>query len=604
MSYEPSIIEKPALRPPADPYQTGNFDYDRAWWRESIVYQVYLQSFKDGNNDGIGDFVGLTSKIDYIKSLGIDVIWVSPYFKSPLKDQGYDIADYYSIKEEFGTDKDFENFVNAAHARSMRVLMDGVFNHTSNEHQWFKESKSSKDNPRRDWYIWRPAKTGETGKKVPPNNWRSLFGGCAWEWDDKTQEYYLHLFSRDQPDLNWDNPAVRRAIYGVMQHWLDRGVDGFRLDAINVISKDPNLPDAPIEEPDQPYQSAIQFFNNGPNIHKYLKEMHEYVLSKGDMFTVGEMPIYVSEQEASKYVAKERRELDMVFQFNHLIFDFTEGDKWTIRKWETPELEAVIRRWQQHMLGNHGWNAIFFENHDQPRSIVRWATDNSEYREVAAKMLATLLFSLRGTIFIYQGQELGMSHPQSWSIEDYQDVETINWYQEEYDKRKKENGGREPDMTSALKAIRLRSRDNARVVIPWDDNPNGGFCNSGVTPWIKPDEQYQTINVKKQDKNPESVLNYYRRLIFLRKCQVMMFYGGYTPLDSENKHVIAFLRTQGPFANMTLCNFSDQDTNFDVPPEVRLDFAVLLACNYDIVEPRVPKRIILRPYEARLYGIR
>ncbi|OXV11611.1 hypothetical protein Egran_00628 [Elaphomyces granulatus] len=581
-------------------YQPFLMDFDRVWWREVIIYEIYVQSFQDSNNDGVGDLQGIINRLDYLKWLGADMLWLTPIYESPLEDQGYDISNYKKINPLFGDMKTWKKLCEAIHAKGMKMMMDMVFNHTSSKHEWFLESKSSKDNPKRDWYFWRKGKVGKKGERLPPNNWESLFGGSAWTYDSKTDEYYLHLFASSQPDLNWDTPAVRHAVFDVVKFWADNGTDGFRFDVINLVSKAPGLPDVPIKNLDKFEQPASEMFTNGPNIHQYLHEMNEKVLGKYNSCSVGEMPCGVTEFEASEYVGKDRRELSMVFQFHHMDLDATGGDKWKVRKWELGELERVLRIWQQHMLGNHGWNSLYLENHDQPRSLSRFGTEDPRYRAVCAKMLATFLLALRGTIFLYQGQELGIPHPDNWKIEDYKDVETLN----EYKRRKAENPKKEPDMSSVMHAIKLKGRDNARTPMPWDTSPNSGFTGAGVKPWIKMNDKHSDINVMTQERDQESVLSYFKKLIDIRKQHPLLFYGAFVPIHPGHKHIFSFLRAQGPFRSLIFCSFSPKECEYVIPGEIDIDLAVLVAANYHVTEPKLEYRTVLKPYEARIYALR
>ncbi|KAK3939397.1 glycoside hydrolase superfamily [Diplogelasinospora grovesii] len=584
-----------------DPYGSSIMDLGRNWWRESIIYEIYVQSFQDTNGDGIGDIPGVIQRLDYLKKLGVDMLWLTPVNKSPFKDQGYDISDYTDINEKFGTLADFEELMAKVHQKGMKIMLDVVFNHTSEEHAWFLESKTSKANPKRSWYFWRPGKRAEDGTLKPPNNWESLFGGPAWTFDETTGEYYLHLFSTHQPDLNWDNPEVRQAVADVCDFWLQKGMD-----VINLISKVPGLPDADVVDPSRDVQPALSMFTNGPNVHKYLRELNQRVLSKYDICTVGEMPCGVDKDEASLYVARERKELSMVFQFKHMELDSTQGSKWDIRHWELPELEGIFRSWQQHMLGNHGWNALYLENHDQTRALTRFGrTNDPKYRRVCAKMLCTFYMTLRGTPYIYQGQELGMRPPQTWSIDQFRDVETLNYYRIEYQKRKLKDPGSEPDMSDVLQRVALRSRDNVRIPMQWDrSHPNAGFTDPNVEPWLRMGDCIDEINAEREMTDPDSVYAYYKRLIHLRKSFAFLSYGAYVPLTFDDPDVIAFLRAQGPFRSMIICSFSKENIEWEIPHEIKINMAVLQISNYGVEEDVCPRRMKLRPYETRIYGLR
>ncbi|KAJ9284320.1 CAZyme family GH13 [Paecilomyces variotii] len=587
-----------------NPYQPLVLDFGRVWWREIIIYEIYVQSFQDSNNDGIGDLRGIINRLDYLKKLGVDMLWLTPIYESPLDDQGYDISNYKKIHPQYGTMEDWEELCEKVHEKGMKLMMDMVFNHSSSEHEWFKESRKSKDNPKRNWYFWKKGKIGKNGEKMPPNNWGGLFGGRAWKYDPTTDEWYLHLFAETQPDLNWDNPEVREAVYDTIDFWAKKGTDGFRLDVINLISKTPGLPDAPVTEPDQFEQNAIPMFTNGPKVHEYIHEMNLKVLRKYNCCTVGEMPCGVSQFEASQYVGKERRELSMVFQFDHMDLDGQNGNKWKPRKFELPELERVMRSWQQHMLGNNGWSSLYLENHDQPRAVSRFGSQDPKYRVISAKMLATFLLTLRGTPFLYQGQELGFPHPQKWKIEDYPDLETQAYYKSEYDRRKAANPTKEPDMSDVMHAIRLKGRDNARFPMHWDKSPNAGFSASNVKPWIKMNDESADINVQQQDGDPDSVLNYFRRLLHMRKQHPLMCYGAYVPINPTHPKIMSFLRAQGPWSTLVICNFSTDNVDYVVPDEIDIDLAVPIIANYPLEESKFQRKTCLKPYEARVYSLR
>ncbi|OJJ42749.1 hypothetical protein ASPZODRAFT_155202 [Penicilliopsis zonata CBS 506.65] len=588
----------------SDVYKPLVLDMNRDWWREIIIYEIYVQSFQDSNNDGVGDLRGIIQRLDYLKRLGADMLWLTPIYESPLEDQGYDIANYKAINPLYGTIKDWEDLAAETHKRGMKIMMDMVFNHTSSQHAWFLDSKSSRDSSKRDWYFWRKGKTGKNGERLPPNNWASLFGGSAWKYDEATEEYYLHLFSPSQPDLNWDNPEVRNAVFDVIDFWGKKGTDGFRFDVINLVSKMPGLPDAPVTDPTKFEQNAIPMFTNGPNIHKYMHEMNRKVLSKYTACTVGEMPCGVDEYEASQYVASERQELSMVFQFHHMDLDGADGDKWNPRKWELWEFEKVCRIWQQHMLGNHGWSALYMENHDQARAVSRFGNTDPRFLSVSAKMLATVLFTLRGTVFLYQGQELGMPHPQNWKLEDYPDVETQDYYKSMYKSRKEQDPSKEPDMSDVMNAIKLKGRDNARSPMLWDNSKNAGFTNPEGKTWIRLNEEYMNLNVQTQERDPDSVLNYFKQLAHIRKQHPMLFYGAYVPVNPTDPKVFSFLRTQGPYRTLVFCNWCEEPTDFEIPEDINTDLAVMLIANYHVDEPVLEHKLQLRPYEARMYSLR
>ncbi len=547
---------------------------DKKWWKESVVYQIYPRSFCDSNGDGIGDIKGITSKMDYLKDLGIDVIWLSPVYESPNDDNGYDISDYQAIMKEFGTMEDFEEMLGAAHERGIKLVMDLVVNHTSDEHPWFVESRKSVDNPYRDYYIWRPAKDGKE-----PNNWGSCFSGPAWEFDEETQMYYLHLFSKKQPDLNWDNPKVRDEVFRMMNWWLDKGVDGFRMDVISLISKKPDLPDG------VPGINGYASFNepaNGPHVHEYLQEMREKVLNRADTITVGECS-GVTLEEAKKYARSDGKELNMVFQFEHMDVDADGSNKWSDKKMDLRDLKEVMSRWQKG-LEDIAWNSLFWENHDQPRSVSRFGNDG-EYREASAKMLATCLHMMQGTPYVYQGEELGMTNVPFGKIEDFRDLDSINAYHELTGK----GVFSEEEM---LRYLRYKSRDNARTPFQWDDGENAGFTTG--TPWIMVNPNYKEVNAKEQLAREDSVLNYFRKLIRLRKEYEIIVYGTYDLLLPDSEEIYAYTRTLGDKRLLVVCNFSAGQVRYDAPEE----FAggEILIQNYG--DACVGAGMELRPYEA------
>ncbi|GAW29438.1 alpha-glucosidase [Carboxydocella sp. ULO1] len=557
----------------------------KAWWKEAVVYQIYPRSFMDSNGDGIGDLRGIISKLDYLQELGVNVIWLCPVYKSPNDDNGYDISDYRDIMTEFGTLADWEELLAEVHKRGMKLIMDLVVNHTSDEHPWFIESRKSRDNPYRDYYIWRPGKDGRE-----PNNWRSFFSGSAWEYDETTGEYYLHLFSRKQPDLNWENPRLRAEIYEMMKWWLDKGIDGFRMDVINAISKVPGLPDAP-KRSDDPYQWGTEYFINGPRIHEFLQEMKREVLDHYDIMTVGETP-FVTPEDAIKYTHEETGTLNMVFQFQHMDVDMapnsTKG-KWELYPWKLTDLKKIITTWQKELEGK-GWNSIYLENHDQPRSVSRFA-DDGEYRVPSAKMLATFLLTLQGTPYIYQGQEIGMTNVKFDSIEDYRDIETLNMYREELAK------GSKPE--EILPLIHAKGRDNSRTPMQWDASANAGFTSG--QPWIKVNPNYREINVEQALQDPDSVFHYYKRLIRLRKEMPVFVYGTYDLLLPEDEQIYAYTRTMGEEKLLVVLNFSAATPLFTMPAELeRFSQRQLLIVNYPVNDEE-SREFRLRPYEARVY---
>lgn len=549
---------------------------NKKWWKESVVYQIYPRSFMDSNGDGIGDINGITSKLDYLKELGINVIWLSPVYQSPNDDNGYDISDYQAIMEEFGTMEDFDRMLQAAHERGIKIMMDLVVNHTSDEHTWFVESRKSKENPYRDYYIWREGKNGEA-----PNNWGSCFGGSAWEYDQATDMYFLHLFSKKQPDLNWDNEKVRKEVFDMMTWWLSKGVDGFRMDVISMISKVPELPDGTKGE-GALYGDFGPSVINGPHVHEYLQEMRNRVLSEFDTITVGETS-GVTVEEAVKYAADDESELNMVFQFEQNDLDNGEHSKWNLKKIYLPDLKEILAKWQTRLEGK-AWNSLYWNNHDQPRIVSRLGNDR-EYREVSAKMLATCLHMMKGTPYIYQGEELGMTNVPFASLEEFRDIESINAYHEYT-----ENGiiGEE-DM---LKFLCYKSRDNARTPMQWDNSANAGF--SEVRPWIKVNPNYTEINAQEQLNRDDSVFHYYQKLIALRKQKEIIVYGNFELLLPEDEDIFMYTRALEKEKLLVICNFSKKERVVKLPDG--FEAGDILITNYE--NPEISDEMKLRPYEA------
>ena len=550
---------------------------EKRWWKESVVYQIYPRSFCDSNGDGIGDLNGITGKLDYLKELGIDVIWLSPVYKSPNDDNGYDISDYQAIMDEFGTMEDFDRMLATAHEKGIKIMMDLVVNHTSDEHKWFIESRKSTDNPYRDYYIWRPAK--EDGSL--PNNWGSCFSGPAWEYDKTTDMYFLHLFSKKQPDLNWDNPAVRQDVFDMMNWWLKKGVDGFRMDVISLISKEPGLPD---KEPGINGYATFNVSANGPHVHEYLQEMRQKALNNADTITVGECS-GVTLEEAKKYARSDEKELNMVFQFEHMDVDSDEkAGKWTTRKMDLRNLKKILTRWQKG-LQDIAWNSLYWENHDQPRSVSRFGNDSDEYREISAKMLATCIHMMQGTPYVYQGEELGMTNCPFNTLDNFRDLESINAFHEltEQGKMTKE------DM---MAAIGYKGRDNARTPMQWDDSAYAGF--STANPWIMVNPNYTKINARDQVNREDSVFKYYQKLIKLRHESELIVYGTYDLILDDDKDIYAYIRTLGDEKLIVYCNFSENTREVELPEE--FTNGKVLISNY--IDAKVNHKITLRPYEA------
>jgi oligo-1,6-glucosidase len=557
----------------------------KSWWKESVIYQIYPRSFNDSNGDGIGDLKGIKEKISYLKELGIDVIWLSPVFKSPNDDNGYDISDYRDIMDEFGTMNDFDNMLEEAHKYGIKIMMDLVVNHSSDEHKWFQESRKSLDNPYRDYYIWKKTDNGE-----PPTNWGAAFGGSVWEYDEITGQYYLHLFSKKQPDLNWENPALRQEVYDMMRFWLDKGIDGFRMDVINFISKDTSYPQGEIREGHK-YGSGSKYYMNGPHIHEFLQEMNKEALSQYDTITVGEMP-GVTVDEGKLYTGENRNELNMVFHFEHVGLGDGNYGKWDPNPWKLTQLKEIFTKWQKG-LENDGWNSLYWSNHDQPRAISRWGNDSDEFRVISGKMLATCLHMLQGSPYIYQGEEIGMTNVKFDSINDYRDIETLNAYRDLTD------GSLTHE--EIFKGIYERSRDNARTPVQWDNSDNAGFTNG--TPWINVNPNYPEINAEAVLKDPNSIFYYYKNLIQLRKQNEVIVYGSYDLLLEDDELIYAFTRTLGNEQILVICNFSQETPDFILPENVQFAGKELLISNYNVDENQPISNLSLKPYEARVYRL-
>lgn len=551
---------------------------ERVWWKEAVVYQIYPRSFQDSNGDGIGDIRGITSRMDYLKELGVDVIWLSPVYESPNDDNGYDISNYQAIMKEFGTMEDFEEMLQIAHEKGIKLVMDLVVNHTSDEHPWFVESRSSRENPYRDYYIWREPKAGKE-----PNNWGSCFSGSAWQYDEKTEMYFLHLFSKKQPDLNWDNPKVREEVFSMMNWWLDKGVDGFRMDVISLISKDPSFPDG------VPGINGYASFNepaNGPHVHEYLREMRQKVLNRRDTITVGECS-GVTLEEAKKYASADNSELSMVFQFEHMDVDSDGSNKWTDKKMDLREMKAVLTKWQKGLEGI-AWNSLFWQNHDQPRCVSRYGEDGI-YRERSAKMLATCLHMMQGTPYVYQGEELGMTNVPFASVEDFRDLDSINAYHELVEDQKVFS------QEEMLHYLRYKSRDNARTPFQWSSEENAGFTTG--TPWIMVNPNYKEINAAEQMNREDSVFHYYQKLIRLRKEHLIIVYGTYDLLLPDSEEIFAYTRTLGEEKLLVLCNYSGEEQRVEKPEEFQNGETMIENC--EIITDG--DWVILPPYGAVVY---
>ncbi len=554
---------------------------EKKWWKETVVYQIYPRSFMDSNNDGIGDLKGITQRLDYLKDLGIGVIWLSPVYKSPNDDNGYDISDYQDIMTEFGTMEEFDELLAEAHKRELKIVMDLVVNHSSDEHAWFVESRKSKDNPYRDYYVW---KEGKEGKE--PNNWGSWFSGSAWEYDNQTDMYYLHQFSKKQPDLNWENPAVRKAVYDMMNWWCQKGIDGFRMDVISLISKTQTFEDGP-QGPNDQYGDATPLVANGPRVHEFLQEMNREVMSKYDVMTVGETAA-VTVDEAKKYASLDGKELSMVFQFEHVGLDSNEFGKWNDKRVDLVALKENLTKWQNELEGA-AWNSLYWDNHDQPRAVSRFGNDAPEYREICAKMLATCLHMMKGTPYIYQGEELGMTNVAFESIDQFNDIEIKNAYKDLVETNHR--------MTSEefIYFANQKGRDNARTPMQWSEEENGGFTKG--KPWISINPNYKIINAKEQVNREDSVFSYYKKLIALRKELDVMVYGAYQLLESDHKELFVYTRTLENKKLLIICNFTEKNVPYDMTDE--WNNATILLGNYAQTE----KNTDLRPYEARVFVI-
>ena len=541
---------------------------ERQWWHSSVVYQIYPRSFNDSNGDGIGDINGIREKLDYLKELGIDVIWLSPVYKSPNDDNGYDISDYCDIMDEFGTMEDMDNLLKEANERGIKILMDLVVNHTSDEHKWFIEAKKSKDNEYRDYYIWRDPVDGHE-----PNDLGSCFSGSAWQYDETTDQYYLHLFSKKQPDLNWENEKVRNEVYKMMNFWVDKGIGGFRMDVIDLIGK---VPDEMIT-------------GNGPKLHEYLQEMNKAALEGNDLLTVGET--WGATPEVAKlYSNPERKELSMVFQFEHIGLDQIEGkEKWDLKPLELLALKEVLSKWQTELEGQ-GWNSLFWNNHDLPRIVSRWGNDK-EYRIESAKMFATLLHGMKGTPYIYQGEELGMTNIRFEDIDDYKDIESLNMYKDRLSK-----GYTHEEI---MESIYAKGRDNGRTPMQWDNSENAGFTTG--TPWIAVNKNYNEINVKQCLEDENSIFHHYRKLIDIRKNNDTIIYGDYTLLCPEDKNIFAYTRELNGDKILVVCNFYDKEVTFSF--DGYFNHADILLSNYKDSSTLI-ERLSLRPYEAIMFRVK
>ena len=549
---------------------------EKKWWKEAVAYQIYPRSFMDSNNDGIGDLQGIISKLDYLKDLGIDVIWICPVYKSPNDDNGYDISDYQDIMSDFGTMEDFNELLSEIHKRNMKIIIDLVINHTSDEHPWFIESRSSKQNPKRDWYIWREGKDNKE-----PNNWESIFKGSVWEYDENTKEYYLHLFSKKQPDLNWENEDMRNEIYKMINWWLDKGIDGFRVDAISHINKEEGLVD--MDNPDNlKYVPSFDKHMNVEGIHDYLRELKENTFSKYDIMTVGEANGVKAEQ-ATDWVGENDGKFNMLFQFEHI-------DLWNSSEFNLPNLKKVWNKWQVN-LENDGWNALFIENHDITRVVSSWG-DDTRFLKESAKALGLLYFMHKGTPFIYQGQEIGMTNVKFNDINEYDDIRSINEYNQLI------NQGMSPK--DALEHIWNTSRDNTRTPMQWDDSLNAGFSKSN--PWIHVNPNYRYINVKEQLEDDDSILNFYKKMIKIKKSSECLIYGKYNLILEDDTNIFAYERILNDEKFLVICNLKSESSNYKYE-KLTLKYENLILSNYNVDAHKDLNNFELKPWEARLYKI-
>ncbi|WYP27600.1 alpha,alpha-phosphotrehalase [Alkalihalobacillus sp. FSL W8-0930] len=554
----------------------------KEWWRKSVVYQIYPKSFNDTTGNGVGDFKGIIEKLDYLKKLGVDVIWLTPVYSSPQRDNGYDISDYYSIHGEYGTMEDFEELLDETHKRDMKLIMDLVVNHSSTEHEWFKQASSSKENQYRDFYIWKDAVDGQA-----PTNWISKFGGSAWKWDETTEQFYLHLFDETQGDLNWENEEVRKEVYKLMKFWFEKGIDGFRLDVINLISKDQDFPndDGSVAPGD-----GRKFYTDGPRVHEYLQEMNREVLSPYQAMTVGEMSSTTLEH-CIKYSHPDRNELSMTFNFHHLKVDYPNGEKWALGEMDFLALKQILSKWQVGMHEGGGWNALFWCNHDQPRVVSRYGNDG-QYHKESAKMLATVIHMMQGTPYIYQGEEFGMTNPKFETIDEYRDVETLNMYEELKEAQL--------DEATIMEIIKQKSRDNSRTPVQWNQKPNGGFTTG--TPWINVADNYKEINAVEALSDPNSIFYYYQKLVDLRKTHDIITFGDYQLIHADHQQVFAYVRQWQDEKALVLANFYEQPVTIDLPDWINEEDAKVLLSNYEQLS-KPSQEMTLRPYEAVVYHV-
>ncbi|KAI4207912.1 MAG: hypothetical protein LQ348_000410 [Seirophora lacunosa] len=578
-----------------------------SWWKEAVVYQVYPASFKDTNKDGWGDIQGIASKLDYLKDLGVDVVWVSPMYKSPQADMGYDISDYKTIDPIYGTNDDLAYLQSELTRRDMKLMMDLVVNHTSDQHPWFLESRSSRSSPKRSWYIWKDPHRDENGKPLPPNNWSQMLGeaNSAWTYDESTDQYYLSIFTPEQPDLNWENPDVRTAVHDVMKYWLDKGACGYRMDVINLISKDQRFPDAePSLGPDKKYHPGGKYFVNGPRMHEYLQEIKHEVLEKYGAITVGEMPGVLDIEEIVRTVKSGTGELNMIFIFDIVDIDNVPGKvRMALQDWTVKDLRRILDRWQRIMIGRDGWNSVFCENHDNPRSVSRYTDDSDKYRTYGATLLALMQTTLNGTLYVYQGQELGMRNfPKSWDpLKDYKDIEAINFWKKSLDLF----GSNAEELVKQRKVLEKKARDHARTPMQWNAGMNAGFTDDGVTPWMRVNDDYREVNAEKQLSNESehlSVWQFWQRGLANRKTRKDVFtYGDFETVGLESEEVLAYVRTGKESGRwLIVLNFSGKEVDWPLPDDVEVEG--WMAGNYTKGRPEKSLKtlIALHPWEGLL----
>ncbi|RYP89298.1 hypothetical protein DL769_000132 [Monosporascus sp. CRB-8-3] len=585
------------------------------WWKAATFYQVYPASFKDSNGDGWGDIPGLISEMDYLRDLGVDCVWLSPVFESPQADMGYDVSDYQKIYAPYGTVDDVDALVAACHERGMKLILDLVVNHTSVEHAWFKESRSSRDNPKRDWYIWRPARYDADGRRMPPTNWRGYFAGPTWTWDERTQEYYLHLYAPDQPDLNWESEACREAIYeDTMRFWLERGVDGFRIDTVNKYSKRTEYADALVTDPGSPHQPAPEMWCNGPRIHEFIREMRQKALEPYGAVSVGELSNTPLPSQVLPYVSAAAKELDMVFEFSMIRLGTGGmfGPKYVYVPFTLPQMKGIVAKWQTFIEGTDGWTTVFCENHDNGRAVSRFGDCSTrELWAASARALALWQATLTGTLFLYQGQEIGMTNmPASWGIEEYKDVESRSFYAE------CKATGDPKRIADTLRGLAILARDHSRIPFQWNDQPNAGFTVEGATSWMRVHDDYREVNAEKQKGDPNSVLSFYKRVLRLRKeYQDLFVFGSFKLLAAEDEALFAYVK-ESPAAEGTAGRKALVLLNFSREPHPCLDVRSVLGYTAEeaprllvstVEEGRVNGKTevkqlpVLKPWEGRVY---